>query len=33
MTNEIPGLGLRFDEMTPHQQTQILSLCREKQQE
>jgi len=33
MTNEIPGVGLRFDEMTPQQQAQILALCREKQQE
>jgi Tfp pilus assembly protein PilZ len=33
MANEIPGVGIRFDEMTPQQQAQILSLCREKQQE
>ena len=33
MTNEIPGVGLRFDEMTAQQQAQIHSLCREKQTE
>jgi Tfp pilus assembly protein PilZ len=33
MTNDIPGVGIRFDEMTPQQQAQILSLCREKQKE
>jgi CheY-like chemotaxis protein len=33
MTNEVPGIGIRFDQMTAQQQTQILSLCREKQKE
>jgi CheY-like chemotaxis protein len=30
MTNEIPGVGIRFEEMTDQQQEQIVSLCREK---
>lgn len=30
MTNEIPGVGIRFEEMTEQQQSEILSLCREK---
>jgi len=33
MTNDIPGVGLRFDDMTPQQQAQILALCRERQKE
>jgi len=33
MTNDIPGVGIRFDEMSKHQQEQILALCREKQAE
>jgi Tfp pilus assembly protein PilZ len=33
VTNEIPGIGVRFDEMTAEQQTQILSLCRDKQKD
>jgi Tfp pilus assembly protein PilZ len=33
MTNEIPGVGIRFDEMTEQQQAQIFSLCRDKQKE
>jgi hypothetical protein len=33
MTHGIPGIGIRFDDMTEHQQEQILSLCREKQPE
>jgi hypothetical protein len=33
MTNEIPGVGIRFDGMTEQQQTEILSLCRGKQKE
>jgi CheY-like chemotaxis protein/Tfp pilus assembly protein PilZ len=33
MTNDIPGVGIRFDEMSKHQQEQILTLCREKQTE
>jgi hypothetical protein len=31
MTSEIPGIGIRFDEMTPQQQAEILSLSRGKQ--
>ncbi|WP_168205938.1 PilZ domain-containing protein [Geobacter sp. FeAm09] len=31
MTSEIPGVGVRFDVMTPQQQAEILSLCRGKQ--
>ncbi|GFE61444.1 PilZ domain-containing protein [Geobacter sp. AOG2] len=30
MTSEIPGIGVRFDVMTPQQQAEILSLCRGK---
>ncbi|KAA0895411.1 PilZ domain-containing protein [Oryzomonas rubra] len=30
MTSEIPGVGVRFDVMTPQQQAEILSLCRGK---
>ncbi|MDA8428711.1 MAG: PilZ domain-containing protein [Geobacteraceae bacterium] len=33
MTNEIPGVGIRFDRMSEQQQTEILSLCRGKQKE
>jgi hypothetical protein len=33
MTNEIPGVGIRFESMTAQQEAQILTLCREKQQE
>ena len=33
MTNEIPGVGIRFDQMSEQQQTEILSLCRDKQKE
>ena len=28
ITNEIPGIGIRFDRMTPQQQAEILSLSR-----
>lgn len=31
MTNEIPGVGIRFDRMTEQQQAEMLSLCRDKQ--
>jgi len=31
MTSEMPGIGIRFDEMTPDQQAEILSLSRGKQ--
>ena len=31
ITNELPGIGIRFDSMTPQQQAEILSLSRGKQ--
>ena len=31
ITNEIPGIGIRFDLMTPQQQAEILSIIRDKQ--
>jgi hypothetical protein len=31
LTNEVPGIGIRFDEMTKHQKDEILALCRRKQ--
>jgi PilZ domain len=31
LTNEVPGIGIRFDEMTKHQKEEILALCRRKQ--
>jgi c-di-GMP-binding flagellar brake protein YcgR len=33
IANEIPGVGIRFDKMTEQQQTEMLSLCRDKQKE
>jgi hypothetical protein len=30
MTNDIPGVGVRFESMTVQQQTEILALCRKK---
>jgi hypothetical protein len=33
ITNEIPGVGVRFDEMTAQQHAQLVALCRDKQQE
>jgi hypothetical protein len=33
MTNDIPGIGIRFDKMTKQQETELLSLCRDKQKE
>jgi CheY-like chemotaxis protein len=33
MTNDIPGVGIRFDAMSEQQQAELLSLCREKQKE
>jgi hypothetical protein len=33
MTNDVPGVGIRFEKMTEQQQTEMLSLCREKQKE
>ena len=31
MTNEIPGIGIRFNEMTKQQKEEIISICRIKQ--
>lgn len=33
VTNEMPGVGIRFESLTEQQQEQITALCREKQRE